>query len=113
MTHTTHSSARVLACVKRYKEYGTAKYQTDLETATEAILVRLNREYESAWKWFGLRKLTPPTREQALEEARFAISLWSSVRLKKVEETADKWTRLLRGTEFVEVSLEDAWIFSY
>ena len=113
MTHTTHSSTRVLACVRRYRDAKVAKYQATLESDADAVLARLNREYESKWSWFGFRTLTPPTREQAIEESRLGMKFWADVDLKRAEEIADKWTQLLRGTEFVEVSLEDAWILSY
>lgn len=113
MSHTTHSSTRVLACVRRYRDAKVAKYQATLESDADAVLVRLNREYESKWSWFGLRKLNPPTREQAIEEAKKYMQFWDVAGLKRAEEIADKWTQLLRGTEFVEVSLEDAWILSY
>lgn len=113
MSHTTHSSARVLACVKRYREAKVAEYQRKLESDVEAVLVRLNGEYANKWTWFGLRKLAPPTREQALEEASWAMQFLDKATLNKVNDIADSWVRLLRGTEFVEVSLEDSWILDF
>jgi hypothetical protein len=109
MTHTTHSSARVLACVKRYRVAKVAEYQRKLESDAEAVLVRLRRHYKR-WKWFINIE---PQMHHAMKEASANMLFWDKAALDRANDIADSWVRLLRGTEFVEVSLEDSWILDY
>ena len=110
MTHTTHSSARILACVKRYEAKKVAEYQGKVESDVEAVLARYRRKYER-WSW--LIDAREVTYEEALKEAKESMGWVDHAILNQAKDRAEKWRLLLAGTETVELSLEDSWILSY
>ena len=110
MTHTTHSSARILACVKRYEAKKVAEYQSRLESDANAVLMRYRRHYE---RWGWLFNIPEPTYEAALKEAKESMGWVDHAILNQAKDEAEKWRLLLTGTETVELSLKDSWILSY
>lgn len=110
MTHTTHSSQRILACVERYEAKKVVEYQGRVESDANAVLVRSRRHYE---RWGWLFRMPEPTYEAALKEAKESMGWFDHAMLNQAKDRAEKWRLLLAGTETVELSLEDSWILNY